>query len=988
MLNSSAHIEIINPVFSEILQKYINQGAIAPDDFKFVGITMSEAADISNGEFRFDEEEELDDEDDVICVIAINNFVDEPHWDFGPDSVEDSMRCVFQLIEEEYTIKDLNQWEACKAEIRANAALINESYELIDWNSECEDPFEGWSFHFYYAKAEETEDDPEAVVYTDKDGEEWFEEFEEDSWLKELDEDELEANPLAEKLLVISTVKDDSREDFKVYDRSYDCDKGIDNRMAQEATVTAADGKVKPAAFLLCTELKSVNLEDGLTRVGNLAFSGCSSLKEIRIPGTVKTIGNRAFAPCRVRSYCNVSSERARDYKESYEVTWYGNERIVKERIIEQTACENLEKVILEEGLESIGHSAFLQCGRIEGIIIPPTVKRIGADAFRGCTSLTRVVLSPVMTAIEEGTFAGCRNLRTIDIPESVKSIGSHAFDGCESLSELIIHGDKVEIGESAFVGTVNLRRVMIDGTVKTIGKEAFKQSGVEEFACKGVERIGSRAFEMSWLRQLPDLSVTKEIGAYAFHKCGKLKKVFIPSQIKELKTATFSECINLERAELGNGIDVIYDEAFYECRTLKNVELSNTLTYVGNRAFSRCEELGKVTIPTNLQEIGKEAFKGCTAIKSVIIPEKVVDLLEEAFADCVSLEQVLIQSKRIGVFKRAFANCPSLNKVEVTGEVRRVGEDVFKGCEQLKDIDGNPNKVWMLQDELHGVVRPNPLVIPAKIKTVSHGYVEKYDRFDSVEICEGVKEIESEAFYGQRFLKWVHIPGSVRYIGEEAFGKCPALSEVVIDDGVECLEGPVFENCPALKEIAIPGSVKTIPRHLFRGCHLNRVVLRDGVKRIENDSLENVEWVEIPQSVKEIETFGIAMGATIVINDYNREIINAAQRLRLRVLLRKDGVDTEINDYSDLWDEDWSMIDPKRLERAHELSVRQLDKNRFLVSGGRDDHIVTRLPQDIKCDCSDYRKGTYNCKHVLRVRLMKEDLDDFMAHGGKRIFW
>ena len=545
-----------------------------------------------------------------------------------------------------------------------------------------------------------------------------------------------------------------------------------------------------------------------------------------------------------------------------------------------------------------------------------------------------------------------------------------------------------MEIGERAFAGLTNLKKVLVDGNVKTVGKEAFSGCGIEEFDCKGIEQIDNGAFEKSGLRQLPDLSKTKAIGEGAFRGCEQLREVYIPGQIKKLKDSVFSGCVNLDRVEFGEGFEEIHGQAFYECRQLKTVALSDSIIYIGSRAFSGCTELEQVFLPESLGSIGEAAFKGCTALKSVTLPKEVLGLYKEAFADCTSLEEVRIESKKISIFERAFAGCASLRKVEVTGGIKRVGADVFKGCEKLKDIDGNSKKAWMLQDELHGVVRPNPLVIPARIKTVTKDYVVKYDRFDSVEISEGVEEIEGGAFYGCRVLRSVHIPGSVKYIGEEAFGECPALSEVIIENGVECIGEEAFEDCPSLKEITIPGSVKTIPRHLFRGCHLEKVVLCEGVKTIENDALENVEWIEIPKSVTEIETFGIAMGATIVVYDYNREMINAAQRLRLRVLLRKDGVDTEINDYTDLWDDGWSMIDPKRLERAHGLSVKQLDENRFLVSGGRDDHIVTRLPQDIRCDCSDYQKGTENCKHVLRVRLMKEDLDDFMAHRGKSVFW
>lgn len=67
--------------------------------------------------------------------------------------------------------------------------------------------------------------------------------------------------------------------------------------------------------------------------------------------------------------------------------------------------------------------------------------------------------------------------------------------------------------------------------------------------------------------------------------------------------------------------------------------------------------------------------------------------------------------------------------------------------------------------------------------------------------------------------------------------------------------------------------------------------------------------------------------------------------------------------------------VDPYRLGRAIELSVKLTGKHRFLVTGGLDPHQVQLDPDgdNCKCDCRDFAAG-HVCKHILAVRLKNGD--------------
>ena len=72
------------------------------------------------------------------------------------------------------------------------------------------------------------------------------------------------------------------------------------------------------------------------------------------------------------------------------------------------------KKIILGEGVTSIGDSAFMDCKSLKSINIPEGV-----------------------TIIKRYAFAYCRSLTAITIPEGVTSIGDSAFNGCGSLTSI-----------------------------------------------------------------------------------------------------------------------------------------------------------------------------------------------------------------------------------------------------------------------------------------------------------------------------------------------------------------------------------------------------------------------------------------------------------------------------------------------------------------------------------------------------------------------
>ena len=67
----------------------------------------------------------------------------------------------------------------------------------------------------------------------------------------------------------------------------------------------------------------------------------------------------------------------------------------------------NIEEIVIEEGVRSIGDYAFYNCSSILSITIPDTVTTIGNSAFYGCTGLRRIVIPDSVTRIGNSAFEG-----------------------------------------------------------------------------------------------------------------------------------------------------------------------------------------------------------------------------------------------------------------------------------------------------------------------------------------------------------------------------------------------------------------------------------------------------------------------------------------------------------------------------------------------------------------------------------------------------
>lgn len=79
--------------------------------------------------------------------------------------------------------------------------------------------------------------------------------------------------------------------------------------------------------------------------------------------------------------------------------------------------------------MSKIEQNSFTEMAKLKKVIIPGTVKVVGAYSFASCPLLKEVVLEEGVEVIEDWAFISC-SIDKIKLPKSIKSIGKNAFLG------------------------------------------------------------------------------------------------------------------------------------------------------------------------------------------------------------------------------------------------------------------------------------------------------------------------------------------------------------------------------------------------------------------------------------------------------------------------------------------------------------------------------------------------------------------------------
>lgn len=506
------------------------------------------------------------------------------------------------------------------------------------------------------------------------------------------------------------------------------------------------------------SEINTVRIMSGVTRIGNYAFYSCNNLESVTIPNTVASIGGEAF-----------------EY------------------------CSNLTGISIPGSVTTIGQWAFYSCSSLSTVELSEGLRVIGHSAFRGCPSLTSMIIPEGVTTIENQAFESDSNLTSLTIPASVSQLQGSPFGYCSSLTDIYFGGtisdwNQLSVYWDRYLTTIHCS----DGDIASVdsmycGDNLFwvlNNDGTLAIAGTGEMWDFSYSISPPWsdrkseFKTVRILSGATSIGNYAFSGCTSLTDVTIPSSVIS-----------------------IGDYAFSGCSTLQTVTIQEGVATIGNGAFSGCSALTSVFIPEGVTSIGNVLFSQCTNLTNVTLPASLCSIEKSALIYCSNLTDIYYQSTRedwirLGVYWNHYEMT-----VHCTDGDILIADSMYCG----------DNLVWNIRDGILSISGTGDMwnysfFFPAP-------WYDRKSEITSVSITTGATSIGANSFSECSRIKEISIPESVTSIGDSAFYGCEYISCVMIPDGITRIEDSMFYGCSSLTSIRLPQNVTVIGEFAFSGC-------------------------------------------------------------------------------------------------------------------------------------------------------------------------
>ncbi len=588
------------------------------------------------------------------------------------------------------------------------------------------------------------------------------------------------------------------------------------NKSGSIVNVVIKDGvtSIGTYAFIECSNLKSVSIPASVTSIGDGAFEECWSLDEVHYSGTTEnwsaiTVGDDNGRLKLVDVVCSNGTIIAPDYC-GEDVTWTLENGVLT---ISGTGemdnyydgdgmpwyddAETIVKIVIEDGVTSIGESAFLGCKNLKSVELPSSIESINYGAFSGCSSLSEINYDGTAKEYKQifiGSYNGALGSATVrcedgDITYATWKLengvliisgtgdmfdygwgGTPWYDEAESIEKVVVEDGVTSIEAAAFFGCDNVQSITIPKTVTYIGLEAV--------SCRALKDIYYDGTKAQWDDITIDDFYLTELSATVHCSDGN---ILTSSYCGDNVKWTLDE--NGTLTVYGTGDMYNYEDGSYapwddQNESVTSIVIEEGVTSIGVYAFSGCVNAKSVSIPNTVTVIKYEAFYGCKSLKEVVLPEGVKTVSYMAFVWCDSLESVTVPS--------------TLESLD--GDSIYTG--VFYKCQNLKNITVSENNAVYSSDD--GVVF-------SKDKSEIVIYPEGREASE-YQIPSGVTFISYHAFMGCNKLQSVTVPDSVTEIGRNAFYDCTSLESITIPDSVRSIGDSAFYNCSALKDVYYGG--------------------------------------------------------------------------------------------------------------------------------------------------------------------------------------
>ena len=262
------------------------------------------------------------------------------------------------------------------------------------------------------------------------------------------------------------------------------------------------DKNLLPTGSLNGSSVETVIFEKGITRIPSCGAKGAKKLTSVSIPETVTEIDAEAFQDCTALKTIDLSQN----------LTTIGNGAFVESGLTSLTLpnsvkklgtyifgnCISLETMTLPDSITTIPNDLFAGCKNLKTINLSKNITRICAYSFKECDSLTEMTIPSGVTRIDEGAFFQCDSLKCVNLPDTLTNLGYRAFYNCDALTAVKIPNSVTDLGNQIFYDCDALTDVTLGTKLKKLPDSTFEHCDalVSVTLPYGIQSIGNSAFK------------------------------------------------------------------------------------------------------------------------------------------------------------------------------------------------------------------------------------------------------------------------------------------------------------------------------------------------------------------------------------------------------------------------------------------------------------------------------------------------------------
>lgn len=272
----------------------------------------------------------------------------------------------------------------------------------------------------------------------------------------------------------------------------------------------------------------------------------------------------------------------------------------------------NDEHIEIPEGVIEIeerrgNEGVFFKNERIKTVIIPKSMKKIGAFAFRQCTALETVIFrgAPEFSGY---TFEGCSSLQEVTIPHRVTRISNSMFEGCKNLRKVTLPTTIERIDVYAFKNCIALKNIVIPPLVDAESVKSLFERGWDDLRIENI----TIADDNPNVKVANGLLLSKD--GTIVHKCirDQFGEIHIPEGVRIIEPSAFAYCKG-EKLIIAKSVREM-SNVFGAEASIKAIVFEEGFEELPTNAL--CCFVSELVLPKSLKMIRRYAFKGLRKLK------------------------------------------------------------------------------------------------------------------------------------------------------------------------------------------------------------------------------------------------------------------------------------------------------------------------------------------------------------------------------------